>query len=130
MWGSNSLAELVKSVLRLLFVGLAASFCISKSLPGLRSLVSQPLEQAVGNGLDFTKSLLFYTAGALVLLAAIDAPYQKWNWMRKLKMTREEIKREMKESEGSPEVKGRIRQMQMQMSQRQMMEAVPKADVS
>ncbi|RBK05314.1 flagellar biosynthesis protein FlhB, partial [Xanthomonas oryzae pv. oryzae] len=129
MWGSNSLAELVKSVLRLLFVGLAASFCISKSLPGLRSLVSQPLEQAVGNGLDFTKSLLFYTAGALVLLAAIDAPYQKWNWMRKLKMTREEIKREMKESEGSPEVKGRIRQMQMQMSQRQMMEAVPKADV-
>ncbi|AZR22767.1 flagellar biosynthesis protein FlhB [Xanthomonas vasicola] len=129
MWGSNSLAELVKSVLRLLFVGLAASFCISKNLPGLRSLVSQPLEQAVGNGLDFTKSLLFYTAGALVLLAAVDAPYQKWNWMRKLKMTREEIKREMKESEGSPEVKGRIRQMQMQMSQRQMMEAVPKADV-
>lgn len=100
-----------------------------KGLHGLRSLVNQPLEQAVGNGLDFTKSLLFYTAGALVLLAAIDAPYQKWNWMRKLKMTREEIKREMKESEGSPEVKGRIRQMQMQMSQRQMMEAVPKADV-
>lgn len=91
--------------------------------------MNQPLEQAIGNGLDFTKSLLFYTAGALVLLAAIDAPYQKWNWLRKLKMTREEIKREMKESEGSPEVKGRIRQMQMQMSQRQMMEAVPKADV-
>ncbi|UUE98183.1 flagellar biosynthesis protein FlhB [Xanthomonas hortorum pv. pelargonii] len=129
MWGSHALAELVKSVLRLLFVGLAASLCISKGLHGLRSLVNQPLEQAVGNGLDFTKSLLFHTAGALVLLAAIDAPYQKWNWMRKLKMTREEIKREMKESEGSPEVKGRIRQMQMQMSQRQMMEAVPKADV-
>ncbi|MFC7521809.1 flagellar biosynthesis protein FlhB [Xanthomonas populi] len=127
MWGSHALAELVKSVLRLLFVGLAASLCISKGLHGLRSLVNQPLEQAVGNGLDFTKSLLFYTAGALVLLAAIDAPYQKWNWMRKLKMTREEIKREMKESEGNPEVKGRIRQMQM--SQRQMMEAVPKADV-
>lgn len=91
--------------------------------------MNQPLEQAVGNGLDFTKSLLFYTAGALVLLAAFDAPYQKWNWLRKLKMTREEIKREMKESEGSPEVKGRIRQMQMQMSQRRMMEALPTADV-
>ena len=61
--------------------------------------------------------------------AAFDAPYQKWNWLRKLKMTREEIKREMKESEGSPEVKGRIRQMQMQMSQRRMMEALPTADV-
>ncbi|PPU72755.1 MULTISPECIES: flagellar biosynthesis protein FlhB [Xanthomonas] len=129
MWGSNSLAELVRSVLRLLFVALAAWLCFAGGLQGLRELVNQSLEQAVGNGLDFTKSLLLYTAGALVLLAAIDAPYQKWNWLRKLKMTREEIKREMKESEGSPEVKGRIRQMQMQMSQRQMMEAVPKADV-
>ncbi|WP_199913837.1 EscU/YscU/HrcU family type III secretion system export apparatus switch protein, partial [Xanthomonas fragariae] len=70
MWGSHALAELVKSVLRLLFVGLAASLCISKGLHGLRSLANQPLEQAVGNGLDFTKSLLFYTAGALLLLAA------------------------------------------------------------
>ena len=65
----------------------------------------------------------------MMLLAAIDAPYQRWNWMRKLKMTREELRREMKESEGSPEVKGRIRQLQQQMANRRMMEAVPTADV-
>jgi len=69
------------------------------------------------------------TPVAMLLLAAIDAPYQRWNWMRKLKMTREELRREMKESEGSPEVKGRIRQMQHQMANRRMMEAVPTADV-
>lgn len=65
----------------------------------------------------------------MMLLAAFDAPYQRWNWMRKLKMTREELRREMKESEGSPEVKGRIRQLQQQLSNRRMMEAVPTADV-
>ncbi|WP_459586019.1 EscU/YscU/HrcU family type III secretion system export apparatus switch protein, partial [Enterobacter asburiae] len=73
--------------------------------------------------------LLLATAGAMLVLAAIDAPYQRWNWMRKLKMTREELRREMKESEGSPEVKGRIRQLQQQMANRRMMEAVPTADV-
>ena len=73
--------------------------------------------------------LLLSTAGALGLLAAIDAPYQKWNYTRKLKMTRQELRDEMKESEGRPEVKGRIRQMQHQMSQRRMMEDVPSADV-
>lgn len=129
LYGPESIAELIKSLLRLVFVGTAAGLCIWRGLHGLRSLLAQPLESAVGNGLGFALELLLYTAGALTLLAAIDAPYQKWNWLRKLKMTREELKREFKESEGSPEVKGRIRQMQMQLSQRRMMEAVPGADV-
>lgn len=129
LWGGHGLAELVKSLLRVVFVGGAALLVIVHGLDGLRSLLAQPLETAIVHGLGFTLRLLLATAGALALLAAIDAPYQKWNWLRKLKMTREEIKREMKESEGSPEVKGRIRQMQMQLSQRRMMEAVPTADV-
>jgi len=129
LWGGHSLAELVKSLLRVVFVGGAATLVILHGLDGLRSLLTQPLESAIVHGLGFTLRLLLATAGALALLAAIDAPYQKWNWLRKLKMTREEIKREMKESEGSPEIKGRIRQMQMQLSQRRMMEAVPTADV-
>jgi len=129
LWGGHSLAELVKSLLRVAFVGGAAALVIVHGLDGLRSLLIQPLESAIVHGLGFTLRLMLATAGALALLAAIDAPYQKWNWLRKLKMTREEIKREMKESEGSPEVKGRIRQMQMQLSQRRMMEAVPTADV-
>ncbi|HVJ37679.1 MAG TPA: flagellar biosynthesis protein FlhB [Stenotrophomonas sp.] len=129
LWGGHSAAELVKSLLRVAFVGSAAALVIAHGLDGLRSLLTEPLEAAIVHGLGFTLRLLLATAGALALLAAIDAPYQKWNWLRKLKMTREEIKREMKESEGSPEVKGRIRQMQMQLSQRRMMEAVPTADV-
>ncbi|MGE8211997.1 flagellar biosynthesis protein FlhB [Stenotrophomonas sp.] len=127
--GPEALAELVKSLLRVAFVGTAAGLCLWQGAQALRGLLHQPLESAIGHGLGFTLKLLLATAGAMALLAAIDAPYQKWNWLRKLKMTREELRRELKESEGSPEVKGRIRQMQMQLSQRRMMEAVPSADV-
>jgi len=129
LYGPESLAELTKSLLRVAFVGGAAGLCIYAGLDELQGLLRLPLEQAMTHGLGFTVRLLAFTAGALALLAAIDAPYQKWNYTRKLKMTREEVRREMKESEGSPEVKGKIRQMQMQMSQRRMMEALPSADV-
>ena len=129
IYGPESLAELTKSLLRIVFVGGAVALVVWHGVGGLRSLLRLPLESAVHDGLGFTLRLLLAAAGAMALLAAIDAPYQKWNWLRKLKMTREELKREMKESEGSPEVKGRIRQMQMQLSQRRMMEAVPTADV-
>ncbi len=129
IYGPESLPELLKSLLRIAFVGTATGMAIWHGMDGLRDLLRQPLERAILDGFGFTLRLLLAAAAAMALLAAIDAPYQKWNWLRKLKMTREEVKREMKESEGSPEVKGRIRQMQMQLSQRRMMEAVPTADV-
>ncbi|WP_140721503.1 flagellar biosynthesis protein FlhB [Pseudomonas sp. Hp2] len=129
LYGAESIGELVKSLLRVLFVGTATGLCIWHGLHDLRTLLNAPLERAIVDGLGFTLRLLMYAALALGLLAALDAPYQKWNWLRRLKMTREEVKREIKESEGSPEVKSRIRQMQQQLAQRRMIEAVPKADV-
>ena len=129
MYGAESVAELFKSLLRVALVGGAASLCVWMGLDSLRSLMLMPLEAAASHGLGFTGTLLMATAGALLLLAAIDAPYQKWNHTRKLKMTRQEMRDEMKESEGRPEVKARVRQLQHQLSQRQMMENVPSADV-
>ncbi len=129
LYGPEAIAEFTKSLLRVLFVGTAAGIVMMGGLDTLRGLLHQPLENAIVHGLGFTLRLLLATAVAMLLLAAIDAPYQRWNWMRKLKMTREELRREMKESEGSPEVKGRIRQLQHQMANRRMMEAVPTADV-
>lgn len=129
LYGAEAVAEFVKSLLRVAFVGGAAGFSVWLGIEPLRGLLHLPLEAAMHEGLGFTLQLLLATAGALALLAAIDAPYQKWNWLRKLKMTREELRRELKESEGSPEVKSRIRQTQMQLAQRRMMEAVPGADV-
>ncbi|HHA2451140.1 TPA: flagellar biosynthesis protein FlhB [Stenotrophomonas maltophilia] len=129
LYGPEAIAELTKSLLRVAFVGVAAGLVVWTGFDTLRGLIHHPLETAITDGLGFTLRLLLATAGAMLVLAAIDAPYQRWNWMRKLKMTREELRREMKESEGSPEVKGRIRQLQQQMANRRMMEAVPTADV-
>ncbi|WMJ69101.1 flagellar biosynthesis protein FlhB [Stenotrophomonas sp. 24(2023)] len=129
LYGPEAIAEFIKSLLRVAFVGTAAGLAVWTSMDTLRGLLHQPLESAIGHGLGFTLKLLLATAVAMLVLAAIDAPYQRWNWMRKLKMTREQLRRELKESEGSPEVKGRIRQMQQQLANRRMMEAVPTADV-
>lgn len=129
LYGGEAVAEFAKSLLRVLFVGAAGTLVMVSSMPLLRGLLHKPLETAIADGLQFALRLMLATAAAFFLLAVLDAPYQRWNWLRKLKMTREELKREHKESEGSPEVKGRIRQMQMQMSQRRMMQDVPTADV-
>lgn len=129
LYGPEAVAEFTKSLLRVAFVGTAAGLVVWSGIDMLRGLLHQSLENAVIHGLGFTLKLLLATAAAMALLAAIDAPYQRWNWMRKLKMTREELRRELKESDGSPEVKGRIRQLQHQMANRRMMEAVPTADV-
>ncbi|HHA2424090.1 flagellar biosynthesis protein FlhB [Stenotrophomonas maltophilia] len=129
LYGPEAIAEFTKSLLRVALVGVAAGLVVWTGFDTLRGLIHHPLETAITDGLGFTLRLLLATAGAMLVLAAIDAPYQRWNWMRKLKMTREELRREMKESEGSPEVKGRIRQLQQQMANRRMMEAVPTADV-
>ena len=76
-----------------------------------------------------TGHALLMLAGALGLIAAVDVPWQLWQHTQQLKMTREEMREEMKESEGSPEMKGRIRQAQRELARRRMMQEVPKADV-
>ena len=129
IYGPEGLAELLKSLLRVLLVGGAATLFLWPAMPRLRAMLHEPLERAAAGGLTFALWMLMATAAALLLLALADAPYQKWNWRRKLMMTRQEMREEMKESEGRPEVKGRIRQLQHEMSQRRMMEDIPTADV-
>lgn len=69
---------------------------------------------------------LFWLRGSLVLIAAIDVSIQLWTWKRKLRMALQEIRDEMRDAEGKPEVKSRIRMLQMEMSKRRMMEDAPK----
>ncbi|MBS3805671.1 MAG: EscU/YscU/HrcU family type III secretion system export apparatus switch protein, partial [Oleiphilaceae bacterium] len=71
----------------------------------------------------------FLLACATIIIAAIDVPFQIFSHQKKLRMTKQEVKDEFKDSEGKPEVKGRIRQLQREMAQRRMMEDVPGADV-
>ncbi len=79
--------------------------------------------------LDIVLHCCLLVALSLLLVAAIDVPWQLWEHFKKLRMTKEEVKQEFKESEGDPHIKGRIRQQQRAMARRRMMQEVPKADV-
>jgi flagellar biosynthesis protein FlhB len=129
VFSMSAVVELVKALAKFGVVGLVAVLVLWKDTPALLSLGQQPLDQAIAHTVLLSgKALIAITAG-LIIIAGIDVPYQLWTYAKQLKMSRQEIREEHKESEGSPEVKGRIRQMQQTMASQRMMQDVPKADV-
>lgn len=128
IYGREGLAEFVRSLLRVAVIGGFATYAIVGVAPGLLGLMHQPLQTSIGQGFWMALQILIAMAIGLFLIALGDAPYQLWSNRQKLLMSRQELRDEMKESEGSPEVKGKIRRLQHEMSQRRMMEDVPSAD--
>ncbi|NLD13935.1 MAG: flagellar biosynthesis protein FlhB [Gammaproteobacteria bacterium] len=129
MFSVKSLVELVKSLAKFLVVLMVALFVLARAQDGLFALAHQPLEYAILSAIQTIGWCSLWLACAMILIAAVDVPFQMWDSNQKLKMTKQEVKDEYKDSEGKPEVKGRIRRMQMEMAQRRMMESVPDADV-
>lgn len=129
LFSSNSLVELAKSIAKFSLVGLVAGIAWWGSRGELLSLTMEPARQAIGHGLAMVASTFMWMVASLALIAAIDVPWQIFSNAKRLKMSRQEVQQEYKQSEGSPEVKGRIRRLQQQMSQRRMMEKLPGADV-
>lgn len=129
MFSLNGLVEVLKALAKAGFIVVAAVALLLGSMDQLLGLSDQPLIQAMGSSLSLSLLTLAICSGALLLIAAIDAPYQLWSYARQMKMTRKEIEDEMKESEGSPEVRSRVRQMQQEVARRRMLESVPQADV-
>jgi flagellar biosynthetic protein FlhB len=129
IFSTRGLVELTKAFLKFLLVAAIAVAFLWSHTDDLLALNAQPVEHAIGNAVTLSGQAFLYLAGALAIIAAIDVPYQLWQHSQQLKMTRHEIREEMKESEGSPEIKGRIRQVQEAMARRRMMQEVPKADV-
>lgn len=129
MFSWNSLMELLKAVLKAILVGGVGVLLIWKEREEIFGLLSEPLESALvhaGNLIIFSFIILVAT---LVIVVAADVPFQLWQYFHKLKMTKEEVKQEMKEMMGDPQVKGRIRSLQMQAARKRMMSAVPQANV-
>lgn len=129
IYGRESFAELLRSLLRLLLVGGLAALVIHGAFDRFLAMPRQNLESAVANGLDVVLVTFAAVVGALALLAAVDVPYQRWAWRNKLKMTKQEVRDEAKEAEGNQEVKARVRQVARQIANQRMMDAVPTADV-
>jgi flagellar biosynthetic protein FlhB len=93
------------------------------------ALGSEPVGLALAHATKMTGHAFMMLASGLGLIAAIDVPWQLFQHTRNLRMTRDEVRDEMKEQEGSPEMKGRIRKAQAELARRRMMQEVPKADV-
>ncbi|MEO8224029.1 MAG: flagellar biosynthesis protein FlhB [Gammaproteobacteria bacterium] len=129
MFSLNSLVEVLKALAKASLIVVAAVALLMGSMDRLLGLSDQPLVEAMGSALSLTLLTLAICSGALLLIAAVDAPYQLWSHARKMRMTRQEIQDEMKESEGRPEVRSRVRQLQQEVARRRMLERVPTADV-
>src|SRR6478672_11437076 len=129
MYGKDSLIELLRALLRVALVGGIGAWVAHRAFVQVLAFPREDLETAVSEGIGLLFHCFLATIGGLALLAAADVPYQRWHWRNRLKMTKQEVRDEHKEQEGSPEVKAKIRQLARQLSQRRMMEAVPTADV-
>lgn len=129
MFSVHGLAEMVKGILKTLVVGAMAVFAVWREREHVFSLTNQTLQGAFP---DFMNMLLFATiliVLGLAVIAMLDVPFQLWQYRSKLRMTKEEVRRELKEQEGDPHVKARVRSLQREMARRRMMAEVPKADV-
>ncbi|MCA7982216.1 flagellar type III secretion system protein FlhB [Burkholderia cepacia] len=121
--------QLGMSIAKTLVVGGIGGVAIWRSKDELLGLATQPLGVALPDALHLVAVCCGTTVAGMLVVAALDVPYQIWQYNKKLRMTKEEVKREHRENEGDPHVKGRIRQQQRAIARRRMMAAVPKADV-
>ena len=129
MVSPKALIELLKSLAKFLIVLFVAVVVLAKDKNDLLAIAHEPLEMAVVHSLQLVGWSTLWMAFGLLIIAAVDVPVQLWEAHKKLLMTKQEVRAEHKDSEGRPEVKGRIRQLQREMSQRRMMAAIPDADV-
>jgi len=129
MFGVQAAVELVKSILKFFVVFIVAFLLLTGLFEQILGLSLEAVPTNFGHAVNMLLWMFLALALSIGIIAIIDAPYQVWNHTRQLKMTKQEIKDEHKNTEGNPEVKGRIKRTQYEMSQRRMMGEVPNSDV-
>ena len=125
----NSLMELTKALLKAVLIGAAAVWTTWLHKEAVLSLVAAPLPAGSSHMADLIAMSFLAIAGTMILIAAADVPFKLWDHYRKLRMTKEEVRQENKETEGNPQVKSRIRSQQHAMARKRMMADLPGADV-
>lgn len=129
MFSAKSVLELFKALIKFVVVLAVAVLVLRSDKEALLALLHQPLRTAIVESVKVVGWSAFWMACSLLLIAAVDVPYQLWDNRQKLLMTKQEVRDEYKDSEGKPEVKAKVRRLQREMAQRRMMQAVPDADV-
>jgi len=129
IFGPKAWVELGKAILKFVLVTGVVVLILNNNIDTLNLIGRMPIEPALkASGELLTKSALLITL-SLVVIAMIDVPYQRWQFMKQMRMTKQEVKDEMRQSEGNPEIKGQIRRKQREMSNARMIDSVKNADV-
>ena len=129
MFSLKALVELAKAFGKFLVILAVALTVLSFNQDDLLAIAHEPVEAAIMHAAQVVGWSALWMSCGLILIAAVDVPFQLWDNKQKLMMTKQEVRDEYKDSEGKPEVKQRIRQLQREMAERRMMQAVPEADV-
>ncbi|MCP4370003.1 MAG: flagellar biosynthesis protein FlhB [Deltaproteobacteria bacterium] len=129
LFSLRSFIELVKSLIKITFVGGIAYLTIKAELKTIPTLMQMDVKDIISFIGITSFKIYLYVSMAMIILAVLDYVYQKYEHIKNLKMTKQEVKDENKQTEGDPQVKARIRSIQIEMSRRRMMESVPEADV-
>ncbi|MDD1138338.1 flagellar biosynthesis protein FlhB [Pseudomonas sp. TNT2022 ID233] len=129
MFSMKAVVELLKALAKFLITLGVALVVLNSDIDDLLRIAHEPLDRAIIHSLQLVGWSSLWLACGLIIIAAVDVPVQIWESIKKLKMTKQEVRDEHKDQEGRPEVKQRIRQVQREMSQRRMMAAIPDADV-
>lgn len=129
MFSLNSLAELVKAVLKGGLIAGVAGWMIWHQHDGILALSNEPLESAVVHFGQIALFTFLASVAAFALIVLMDVPFQIWDYHHGLRMSKEEVRQEGKEIEGDPQIKARIRSLQREAARRRMMQAIPQADV-
>ena len=125
----QGVVEMFKAIIKSVLIGGVAAWVIWSNSGAVLGLVTEPLNAGMVHLVRLLGSSFLIMAGSMTLVAAVDIPFQVWDHGRKLRMTREEVRQESKETEGDPQVKQRIRSQQREIARRRMMSEIPKADV-
>ena len=125
----KGLVELVKALLKFLLIAGVTGLVLWLSVEDFIGLSRMEIGPALAEVGALVGGSCIILASTLILIALMDVPFQLWDHKRQMRMTRQEVREEMKETDGRPEVKSRIRSLQREMAMRRMMDEVPKADV-
>lgn len=129
MFGPNGLMEMVKALLKFVVIAVVAIALIWLQMGEIMTISKAEIQPALAHAGEMILWTFLIVSAATLLIAAVDVPHQLMQHSKKLKMTRDQIKQESKDTDGSPELKSKIRQRQNEMARMRMMQEVPEADV-
>ena len=129
LFNKDALVEMLKSLLKLAVVGWIAFGVVRDEMQNITFLAEADIQTIFTFVGHIAFKIVTHTCGIMIVLGLLDMMYVRWRYIENLKMTKQEVKDEHKESEGNPETKGKIKKMQFQMARRRMTKIIPLADV-